>query len=196
MMPVGFALNNYIAIYKSGKLEGMNDARYPIGLFHLDHTPTEADRAGWIEVLEAAPTRLRAAVSGLDDTQLDTPYREGGWTVRQVVHHLPDSHLNSYVRFKWALTEDAPVIKPYFEDRWAELPDMSAPLEVSLALFSALHERWTILLRAMTEADFARTFVHPENGVQALSESLALYAWHSEHHLAHITGLRERRGWV
>ena len=182
----------------------MNDfaenLRYPIGPFVLDHTPTEADRAAWIEVLAAAPTRLRAAVAGLDDTQLDTPYREGGWTVRQVVHHLPDSHLNSYIRFKWALTEDAPVIKPYFEDRWAELPDSSAPLEVSLSLLAALHGRWTTLLRAMTTEDFARTFVHPETGPQtpaaSLGFSLCLYAWHSEHHLAHITGLRERRGWL
>ena len=173
----------------------MSDPRYPLGPFSLERTPTEADRAAWIEVLEAAPTRLRAAVSGLDDAQLDTPYREGGWTVRQVVHHLPDSHLNSYIRFKWALTEPAPVIKPYFEDRWAGLPDSGAPPGVSLSLLSALHERWTTLLRAMTAKDFARTFVHPENGVQTLSESLALYAWHSEHHLAQITTLRERRGW-
>ena len=175
--------------------DSVDDARYPIGPFSLERTPTEADREVWIAALEAAPTRLRAAVKGLSDAQLGTPYRKGGWTVRQVVHHLPDSHMNSYVRFKWALTEDAPVIKPYFEDRWAELPDAAAPLEVSLSLLSALHERWTTLLRAMTEADFARTFVHPENGTQTLAESLALYAWHSEHHLAHITKLRERRGW-
>ena len=178
-----------------GKLGFMRDLRYPIGPFVLERTPTETDCAAWIEVLAAAPTRLRAAVSDLDDAQLDTPYREGGWTVRQVVHHLPDSHLNSYVRFKWALTEAAPVIKPYFEDRWAELPDSDALLAVSLSLLAALHERWTLLLRAMTDDDFARTFVHPKNGVQSLSESLGLYAWHSEHHLAHITGLRERRGW-
>ena len=173
----------------------MNDPRYPIGPFRLERASTGADRAAWIEVLAAAPARLRAAVAGLSEAQLDTPYREGGWTVRQVVHHMPDSHLNSYVRFKWALTEDAPVIKTYFEDRWAELPDSGAPLEVSLALLEALHGRWTILLRAMAEADFARTFVHPENGVQTLSDSLALYAWHSEHHLTQITKLRERRGW-
>ena len=172
----------------------MNDLRYPVGTFRLDGVSNEADRAGWIAVLAAAPTRLRAAVSGLNDAQLDTPYRKGGWTVRQVVHHLPDSHLNSYVRFKWALTEPAPVIKTYFEDRWAELPDSGAPLEVSLSLLEALHKRWTTLLRAMTKADFARTFVHPENGVQTLSDSLALYAWHSEHHLAQITKLCERRG--
>ncbi len=174
----------------------MSDPRYPIGPFSLERTPAEADRAAWLEILEAAPTRLRAAVAGLDEAQLATPYREGGWTVRQVVHHLPDSHLNSYVRFKWALTEDAPVIKPYFEDRWAELPDSHAPPEVSLSLLTALLERWTRLLRAMTAADFARTLVHPESGVQTLSESLALYAWHSEHHIAHITKLRERFGWT
>lgn len=173
----------------------MEDLRYPIGPFVLDHTPTEADRAAWIEVLAAAPTRLRAAIADLDEKQLETPYREGGWTVRQVVHHLPDSHLNSYVRFKWALTEDAPVIKTYFEERWAELPDSSGTLEVTLSLLTALHERWTRLLRAMTAEDFARTFVHPETGPQTLAAALGLYAWHSEHHLAHITGLRERRGW-
>ncbi len=173
----------------------MEDLRYPIGPFVLDHTPTEADRAAWIEVLAAAPTRLRAAIADLDEKQLETPYREGGWTVRQVVHHLPDSHLNSYVRFKWALTEDAPVIKTYFEERWAELPDSSGTLEVTLSLLTALHDRWTRLLRAMTAEDFARTFVHPETGPQTLAAALGLYAWHSEHHLAHITGLRERRGW-
>lgn len=174
----------------------MDDARYPIGPFVSPSSVTRTAREGWIAVLEAAPDKLEAAVSGLDDAQLGTPYREGGWTVRQVVHHLPDSHLNSYIRFKLALTEDAPVIKPYFEERWAELPDSrDTPLEVSLTLLTALHQRWTTLLRATSETDFGRTFVHPENGVQTLSASLALYAWHSQHHTAQIIGLRERRGW-
>ena len=146
-------------------------------------------------VLEAAPDTFRAAVSGLDDTQLDTPYRVGGWTVRQLVHHLPDSHLNSYVRFKLALTEDAPVIRLYLEERWAELPDSSLEPVVSLKLLTALHSRWVALLRAMDESDFARTFVHPEDGAQTLAQSLALYAWHARHHTAQITDLRKRQGW-
>ena len=171
------------------------DPRYPIGPFALPSTVTQTDLEGWIAVLEAAPDHLRAAVSGLSGAQLGTPYRVGGWTVRQVVHHLPDSHLNSYTRFKLALTENAPVIKPYLEDRWAELPDSRLEPEVSLALLMALHGRWTTLLRALTEEDFARTFVHPENGEQTLAQSLALYAWHSEHHTAQIVGLRERQGW-
>ena len=171
------------------------DPRYPIGPFALPTTVTRADRAGWTAVLEAAPDRLRAAVSGLSGAQLDTRYREGGWTVRQVVHHLPDSHLNSYTRFKLALTEDAPVVRPYHEDRWAELPDSRLEPEVSLKLLAALHGRWTTLLRAMTEQEFSRTFTHPENGKQTLAQSLALYAWHSRHHTAQIVGLRERQGW-
>lgn len=175
----------------------MTTLRYPIGPFALPADPTKADRDGYIAVLEAAPDKLRAAVSGLSETQLDTPYRDGGWTVRQVVHHLPDSHLNSYVRFKWALTENKPTIKTYFEDRWAELPDVrETPVTVSLDLLTALHRRWTALLHALTEADFARTFVHPENGAQTLAESLAYYAWHGEHHTAQITRLREQKGWL
>ena len=173
----------------------MDDARYPIGPFISPTTVTQSDREGWIAVLDAAPETFRSAVSGLNDAELDTPYREGGWTVRQLIHHLPDSHLHSYVRFKWALTEDAPVIKPYFEGRWAELPDAKAAPEVSLELLTALHGRWVTLLRAMSEGDFARTFVHPESGVQTLSESLALYAWHGEHHTAQIVRLRQLKGW-
>lgn len=174
----------------------MPSDRLPIGSFVPPATVTRDDRERYIGVLEAAPEGLRAAVTGLSGAQLGTPYRAGGWTVRQLVHHVPDSHLNSYVRFKWALTEDSPTIKPYFEARWAELPDVrEAPLEASLGLLAALHQRWTTLLRAMTDADFARTFVHPESGSQTLGESLAYYAWHSEHHTAQITGLRERRGW-
>ena len=175
----------------------MTDLRYPIGPFVLPANVTKADRDGYIAVLEAAPDKLRAAVSGLDKMQLDTPYRDGGWTVRQVVHHLPDSHLNSYMRFKWALTEDKPTIKTYLEDRWAELPDArETPVAVSLNLLAALHQRWTALLQGMTEADFARTFVHPETGAQTLAESLAYYAWHGEHHTAQIMQLREQKGWL
>lgn len=174
----------------------MDDARYPIGAFGADLKSTPAKREAQIGILEAAPGKLRAAVEGLVAAQLDTPYREGGWTVRQVVHHVPDSHLNAYIRCKWTLTEDRPVIKPYVEDRWAALPDTrETPLEVSLVLLAALHERWITLLRALSEDDFARAFIHPENGSQTLAQTLAYYAWHSQHHTAHITSLRQRRGW-
>ena len=175
----------------------MPDPRYPVGPFALPAVMTAGDRERFIAVLENAPDKLRAAVLGLSEAQLDAPYRDGGWTVRQVVHHLPDSHLNSYIRFKWALTEDAPTIKAYFEERWAELPDTrETPVPVSLDLLTALHQRWTTLLHALTETDFARTFAHPETGAQTLAESLAYYAWHGEHHTAQIMQLREQKGWL
>ncbi len=174
----------------------MNDPRYPIGRYQPVEEVSRALRTEWIEQVAAAPAGLRAVVTGLNEAQLDTPYRDGGWTVRQVVHHLPDSHLNSYVRFKLALTEDEPTIKPYDEAAWAVLPDArTAPVEISLALLDALHERWVTLLRAMTEADFRRTFRHPELGVRALDTTLGLYAWHGRHHAAQIRALRERMGW-
>jgi uncharacterized damage-inducible protein DinB len=142
------------------------------------------------------PERLGAALSGLSDAQLDTPYREGGWTVRQLVHHIADSHLNSYVRFRLALTEDWPTIKPYDEARWAELPDARLlPIEPSLLLVESLHKRWVGLLEAMSEDDFGKGFHHPERGSQDLATTLALYDWHARHHTAHITGLRARKGW-
>jgi uncharacterized damage-inducible protein DinB len=134
-------------------------------------------------------------VGGLREQQLDTPYRPGGWTVRQVVHHVPDSHMNAYVRFKLALTEDAPTIKPYAEDRWAKLSDSSAPLETSLTLLENLHSRWVLLLRSLSEEDWGRTFRHPELGVRRLDQTLGLYAWHGLHHTAHVTSLRQRMGW-
>lgn len=172
------------------------DLRYPIGRFNRESEITPAKIAGWIDEVAAAPAALRAAVAGLTPEQLNTPYRPGGWTVRQVVHHLPDSHLNSYVRFKLALTEDDPVIKPYAEDRWAELHDArTAPVETSLVFLEALHQRWVALLRALTPPDFARTFRHPERGQMRLDDTLALYAWHGRHHVAHITGVRQRLGW-
>ena len=174
----------------------MTDLRYPIGKFQLEGDITEERRRGWIAEIEQTPARLRAAVDGLSPEQLDTPYRPGGWTVRQVVHHLPDSHLNSYVRFKLALTEDGPTIKPYDEQKWAELNDSrSAPVYVSLALLESLHQRWVLVLRSMSEADFARAFRHPELGVRTLDQTVALYAWHGRHHVAHITSLRDRMGW-
>lgn len=138
-----------------------------------------------------APARLRAAVSGLSEPQLDTPYRPGGWTVRQVVHHLPDSHINSYVRFKLALTEDTPTIKPYDEALWAKLPDaVATPIETSLRLMEGLHGRWVGLLESMSDTDFSRAFRHPEIGMVRLDQNLALYAWHGKHHVAHINSLR------
>ena len=173
------------------------DLRYPVGRFRFDPAAvTAADRARWIDQIAAAPAALRAAVAGLDDRQLDTPYRPGGWTVRQLAHHVPDSHLNAYVRFKLALTEHEPVIKPYDEGAWAALADSRLPIDVSLRLLDALHERWLVLLRAMSPADFERRLGHPE-WEQPLSRDtmLQLYAWHGRHHVAHVTGLREREGW-
>jgi hypothetical protein len=174
----------------------MEDMQYPVGKFVAPAACTAADRATWIDQIEAAPARLREAVAGLDERQLETAYRPGGWTVRQVVHHVPDSHLNSYTRVRLALTEDEPTIRPYLEDRWAELSDAkAAPLEVSLALLEALHRRWVLLLRSLTDHDWKRTFRHPDLGVLSLERNLALYAWHGRHHVAHVTALRKRMGW-
>jgi len=162
----------------------------------LDGAPTDEDIGRAIAEIAQAPAKLRAAVEGLSPEQLDTPYRPGGWTVRQVVHHVPDSHLNSYCRFKLALTEDEPTIKAYHEDRWAELDDSrSAPIEVSLAMLESLHKRWVLLMKSLAPADFARTFRHPEIGLVSLAKNVCLYAWHGRHHAAHITSLRERMGW-
>jgi hypothetical protein len=174
----------------------MTDLRYPIGKFTYEGPPTAKQKQELIRQIEEAPARLRAAVQGLSAAQLDTPYRPEGWTVRQVAHHVPDSHLNAYVRFKLALTEDEPTIKPYAEDRWAKLADTQAtPVEVSLALLENLHERWVRLLRSLGEEDWQRTFRHPELGVMDLEKTLAMYAWHGRHHVAHVMGLRERQGW-
>lgn len=172
------------------------DLRYPIGPFKLDSAPTNEQIRRALNEIADAPAKLRAAVEGLTSEQLETPYRPGGWTVRQVVHHVPDSHLNSYCRFKLALTEDEPTIKAYHEDRWAELGDVrAAPIEVSLALLESLHERWVLLLKSLEPTDFERTFRHPEIGVVSLAQNACLYAWHGRHHVAHITSLRERMGW-
>ena len=178
-----------------GREEAM-DLRYPIGRFAWKGSSTAEERARSIEAIEEAPARLRAAVTGLNAERLATPYREGGWTVAQVAHHVPDSHMNSYVRFKLALTEEGPVIKPYDEARWAELADSrDVPVETSLVLMEALHGRWVALLRGMTEAEWGRSFVHPEMGAVRLDRALALYDWHGRHHVAHVTSLRERMGW-
>ena len=173
----------------------LDELRYPVGRFTRSSSYSPSQRAEYIATLRDLPGRLGTAAHGLDDQQLDTPYREGGWTVRQVVHHVADSHLNSYVRFKLALTENEPIIKPYDEAAWAVLPDNRMPVDVSLALTRALHQRWVALLEAMTEKDFERRMAHPERGLEDLATSLALYAWHSRHHTAHITSLRARMGW-
>jgi hypothetical protein len=172
------------------------DLRYPVGEFRFPKSVSAQDLNSFIDQMAAAPARMRAAVAGLSDAQLDTRYRPGGWTVRQVVHHVPDSHINSYMRFRLALTEDQPIIKPYEEKRWAELPDArTAPVEVSLALLESLHARWVPLLRSLTDAEWKRTFRHPELGLVSLQNNAALYAWHGRHHVGHVTALRERMGW-
>ena len=174
----------------------MNDLRYPIGEFQAPPGYDPAVRAAFIRQIEETPARLREAVNGLSESQLDHPYREGGWTVRQVVHHLPDSHMNSYIRFKLAVTEDEPTIKPYDQARWAQCDDATTlPVEVSLALLESLHRRWVVFLRSLSPAQLVRTFRHPELGVISLDQNLALYAWHGRHHVAHITTLRDRMGW-
>lgn len=169
------------------------DPRFPVGKFeHGEIT----DRRPLIDVIRDLPKNITAAVAGLNDAQLDTPYREGGWTLRQTVHHVADSHINSLCRFKLALTEDAPpTIRPYYEDRWAELADSSMPIDVSLQIIEGVHARWTALLESMRDEDFDREFIHPETGRWTLQAVLALYAWHSRHHTAHITSTRAREGW-
>lgn len=172
------------------------DLQYPVGRFVWPETVSPDDRRRYIDDIEQTPRNMCAAVAGLSDQQLDTPYRPGGWTVRQVVHHVPDSHLNSYMRFRLALTEDEPTIKPYAEDRWAELADArTAPVELSLALLDSLHKRWVLLLRSLSAADCCRKFRHPELGEVTLDKNLALYAWHGRHHVAHISSLRKSKGW-
>ena len=170
----------------------LDELRYPIGRFDPAAAGSHQEQ---IEIVRQLPDRLRSAVAGLSDAQLDTPYRDGGWTVRQLVHHVADSHANSYIRIKLALTEDSPTIKAYDEAAWAELPDSKMPIDVSLAITEAVHARMVNLLEAMTEADYAKTFRHPERGDVTLATNLAIYAWHSRHHTAHITRLRERMGW-
>jgi uncharacterized damage-inducible protein DinB len=174
----------------------MNDPRYPIGKFEQRDELTSAERRQMIDEIAATPTHMRDAIAGLTPAQLHSPYREGGWTLRQVVHHVPDSHLNAYIRFKLALTEDKPTIKPYDEARWAELPDThETPLKTSLTMLEALHVRWVCLLRNLKPDDFRRKLIHPENGEMTLDAVLGLYAWHGKHHVAHITSARDRHGW-
>ena len=174
----------------------MTDLRYPTGRFTPDTHPNPETRNRHVEAISSLPNKMQRAVAGLSAAQLDTPYREVGWTVRQVVHHVPDSHLNAYIRFKLAITEQNPTIKPYDEAAWAQLKDSAlTPIEVSLALLESLHARWTVLLRSLKPEDFQRKWVHPESGPHDVDWLLGLYAWHGNHHVAHITGLRKRMGW-
>ena len=174
----------------------MDDLRYPTGKLSIDPSPTPDTRRACVAAIASTPAALRAAVHGLTDRQLDTPYRPGGWTVRQVVHHVPDSHMNAYIRFKLALTEEVPTIKPYDEEAWARIADtVETPIDVSLTMLDALHRRWVILLEAMQEPDFTRQLTHPERGLVTNDWLLQVYSWHGHHHVAHITKLREREGW-
>ena len=174
----------------------MTDLRYPIGEFERLESLGNNERETHIRNIAAAPARLRLAIAGLNKDQMNTPYRPGGWTVTQVVHHLADSHLNAYIRFKLALTEDQPLIKTYQEHLWAELHDaIHAPIETSLSLMESLHTRWVMLLRSMPPSDFERKFTHPDSGVMKLHMLLQLYSWHGRHHTTQITSLRERSGW-
>ena len=187
------------AVKKSGDFpepSTMKDLRYPIGRFEHSGLVSGRDLSTWIGQIEVLPEQLRQVVVRLSDEQVDTVYRPGGWTIRQVVHHLADSHTNCYVRFKWALTEEEPTIKTYDERRWAELVDYRlVPVQTSLDFLSLLHERWVVLLRALTPDQLSRRFVHPESGPSELAWNVGNYAWHGRHHLAHITGTVEREGW-
>jgi uncharacterized damage-inducible protein DinB len=174
----------------------MEDLRFPIGKFSFEGELTAENRQKCLDEIAATPKKMRAAVQGLNAQQLDTPYRPEGWTVRQVVHHVPDSHMNAFTRFKLALTEDEPTIKPYNEAEWAKLGDVpGTPIEVSLSLLDSLHERWVILLKSIKPEDLKRKFRHPDMGLMNLERTLALYSWHGRHHVAHITSLRDRMGW-
>jgi uncharacterized damage-inducible protein DinB len=172
------------------------DLRFPIGEFDPNFPLTTESRQERMTVIRELPQRMRDAVAGLSTEQLDTEYRPGGWTVRQTVHHVADSHSNSLTRFKLALTEDEPpTIRPYYEDRWAELADSRLPIDVSLNMIDGMHARWVALMESMSDEDFGKKFIHPETGDWSLDGALALYAWHSKHHTAHITSLRDRMGW-
>ena len=174
----------------------MTDQRYPIGKFERLNTITDEQRKSFIKHIAEAPANLRSAVRGLNEKQIDTPYRDGGWTVRQVVHHVADSHLNAYIRCKLALTEDVPPIKPYNEKLWAELFDArTAAIDPSLALTESLHHRWIMLLQSLSPDDFGKAMRHPEHGIITIDFLVQLYSWHGRHHAGHITSLRERMGW-
>lgn len=172
------------------------DLRYPIGKFNSKESYSPRELSDFQERIESLPNRLEAAIQGLHDDQLDTPYREGGWTVRQVVHHVADSHMNAYIRVKWALTEEKPTIKPYDEKAWATTPETTADPTLSLAFLKALHAKWSRLLKDLSETDRSRQFIHPATQrAVSLEQLMAMYAWHGDHHLAHITELKKRKGW-
>jgi hypothetical protein len=174
----------------------MEDVRYPIGKFAPQESYTGQEVAQFITRIESLPAKLESVVNGLTDQQLDTPYRDGGWTLRQVIHHISDSHLNSYIRFKWTLTEDTPLIKAYDEKAWATTAETKLPPDISLTLLRALHVKWTMLLKQLTSEDLAKKFLHPETQKHVpLDRLIHLYAWHGDHHLGHITGLKSRMGW-
>jgi hypothetical protein len=174
----------------------MEDLRYPIGKFSQKEEYTKSDLDGYIEQIEALPSRLEDKVKNLSDAQLDTPYREGGWTVRQVIHHLADSHMSAYIRVKWTITENSPVIKAYNEKLWAETPETKLDIAISLDLIRALHKKWASLLKVLSKEDFKKHFVHPETKRQIrIDTQTGIYAWHGEHHLAHINELKKRMGW-
>ncbi|MBA3334625.1 MAG: putative metal-dependent hydrolase [Acidobacteria bacterium] len=172
------------------------DLRFPIGKFDKSIEITAKIRQQLTQIIAELPEKINSATKSLSDAQLDTPYRPGGWTVRQTVHHIADSHLNSFLRFKLALTEDVPTIRPYFEDRWAELADSRMPIDVSIKIIEGIHARWTNLLESMSEKDFNKQLNHPDSGVWTLERMLALYGWHSRHHTAHITNLLEKNNWL
>jgi hypothetical protein len=178
------------------RMEASEALRYPIGKHTMPSSVTDQHRRRWIDEIAATPAALRAAVAGLSEAQLDTPYRPGGWTVRQVAHHIPDSHIHAYCRTKYALTEDQPTIKPYDENAWSKLVDARGPLAPSLAMIDGVHARWVAVLKALQPADFPRQCTHPEFGrTFTVDELMALYSWHGRHHVAHITSLRERSRW-
>jgi DinB superfamily len=171
------------------------DTRYPVGKMEMPKEITSAARLQAIESIARTPQHLRDAVRGLNDAQLDTRYREGGWTVRQVVHHMPDSHMNAYIRLKLAMTESNPTIRPYDQEGWGKLGDVSGPIEPSQALLDSLHLRWDLLWRTLKPDDFSRNLIHPEQGERNIDWLLFVYEWHGRHHTAHITELRKQKGW-
>ncbi|MDA0684469.1 MAG: putative metal-dependent hydrolase [Bacteroidetes bacterium] len=178
------------------QMDSSSDPRFPIGRFSFKPNPSIEDRRGYILQIASVPNALRDAVRGMTDSMLDTRYREEGWTVRQVVHHLFDSHANAYIRFRLALTEDHPRVTAYDEKAWADLADtQSVPVDVSLGLLDGLHARWVATLNAMQDSDFGRNIDHPDNGIMSVDELLQMYAWHGDHHIAHVTSLKQRMGW-
>lgn len=176
----------------------MDKLKYPIGQVIIPNTITSVDISKWISDIENFPNKLEELVNNLSENQLNTPYRDGGWTVRQTIHHCGDSHVNSYIRFKWTLTENQPIIKAYYEDRWARLLDTKeAPIELSLQFIRALHAKWTYLLKGLSNDELNKIFIHPESGDSvSLKENIGIYAWHCNHHFAHIENLLKRKNWI